>query len=482
MWTLRNRLILVNVLIFLLTFIVLVGVLAGQLVGRLVSQLDGELVRASERAVQHIVVYNGGLRLRPDPGLTADLGEDGFVRLLDSQGAVLDGVGAFTDAGVMRESLTTLTGGVMVNQRSNSGELLRVYTRPLFVSAAGDEHGGDDRAGDDRGAAGALAGYVQTGAAPEAALAMVEQIGNSLLIAIPLALAAVVLAGLFATRRALKPLTEMTRSAAAIGADTLAERRLPIPRTRDEVQALALSFNATLERLAAAFDRQRRFTADASHELRTPVTAILGQAELALNRPRTPEVYQETLERIESEAERMQRLIGRMLSLARAESGRQVLTFAPTDVAALLRTLTETLTPQLEEKPVQLRLQAPPSATIVTDADMLTQILLNLLENAIAYTDAGNVDVTLTQQAHGVRIAVADSGPGIDPEHLAQIFEPFFRADPSRQRASGGVGLGLALAHELTHLLGGAITAANRPEGGAVFTVSLPGHPQANVT
>jgi signal transduction histidine kinase len=170
----------------------------------------------------------------------------------------------------------------------------------------------------------------------------------------------------------------------------------------------------------------------------------------------------------------MQRLIGRMLSLARAESGQQILDFAPTDVAALLHTLTETLAPQAEAKQITIQLHAAHAATIVSDADSLTQILLNLVENAIAYTDVGLVDITLAPQPNGICIVVSDSGRGIEPNQLPLIFEPFYRADPARQRQNGGVGLGLALAYELTHLLGGELTAANRSGGGAVFTLTLP--------
>lgn len=465
MLTLRNRLVLVNVLVFLLTFVVLVGVLAGQLVGHLFEQLDRQLVESAERAAARVVVHDGEPRMadregRLAGGLGGGLGPHGFVRLLDAKGVVTGGTGDFATAPGLPQGLPTSGRGLISNQRGTDGELLRIYTQPLYAALPLN--------------AGAHIGYIQAGTVPEEALEMLGQIRDSLLIAIPLALVAVVVAGLFATRKALQPLTDMTHSAAAIGADTVAEHRLPVPRTKDEVQALALAFNATLERLAAAFARQRRFTADASHELRTPVTAILGQAELALNRPRTPEAYQDSLGRIAEEAERMQRLIGRMLELARAEGGQPILNFAPADVAALLRTLTETLAVQAEAKQVDLELRAPASAVITTDADSLTQILLNLLENAIAYTDHGLVVVALTLQEDAISITVADSGPGIAPEQLDAIFEPFFRADPSRQRQSGGVGLGLALAHELTRLLGGQLSAANRAEGGAVFTLVLP--------
>jgi two-component system OmpR family sensor kinase len=232
-----------------------------------------------------------------------------------------------------------------------------------------------------------------------------------------------------------------------------------------------------LDRLSAAFVQQKRFTADASHELRTPVTAILGQSELALRRARSPEAYQDTLVRIRDEAQRMQRLIGRMLALARAEGGQQVLTFAATDVAALLRSLEDTLVPSDAVSNVRLRMDVPSEAVIVTDADILTQILLNLLENAIAYTEHGTVNVTLAMHTDTMQIQIRDNGPGIDPAHFTQIFQPFFRSDPARQRREGNVGLGLALTHELTHLIGGRIEAANHPEGGAVFTLTVPRRP-----
>ncbi len=463
MLTLRTRLVLVNVLVFLLTFVVLAGVLAGQLIFHLYEQFDRELVRVSAPAIEHVRLVNGALTLRdPDGRLVAELGEGGFVRVLDAQGKVVEGLGNDQALPVARQALTPARNGVVGNQRTASGEIVRVYTRPILAPFEAKP---------------VAIGYLQVAKVPEEVLEIIAQIQRSLLIAMPLALLVVGAAVLWAARKALQPLTDMTRSAAAISADSLADRRLPIPRARDEIQELALAFNATLDRLAAAFARQRRFTADASHELRTPITAILGQAELALNRPRSPEVYQESLRRIEDEAQRMQRLVSRMLTLARAESGRQILEFVPTDAVALLRTLTETLATRQEGSAVTFALDTPPAAIIITDADCLTQILLNLLDNAVAYAERGAIEVALAEAENGLRIQVSDSGPGIDPASLPHIFDPFFRADPSRQRQSGGVGLGLALAHELTVLLGGTLEAANRPAGGAQFTLHLPLQP-----
>ncbi|MCB9139981.1 MAG: HAMP domain-containing histidine kinase [Caldilineaceae bacterium] len=466
MLTLRNRLVLVNLLVFLITLIVLTGVITNQILGHLYEQLDRELAQVAGHALGHVALIDGRPRLMPDPDQGEDtFGPDSFVRLLDTQGAILAGQGDYAGVDVARRNLPVAEQGVAFNQRGPDGAPLRVFTQPIYAAAGQFQDGGSR----------IVLGYVQAAARPEEILEITEQIRRSLLIGIPLALLIAGLAGLYASRRALQSLTLMTQSAAAISADSVVEQRLPVPRAKDEVQALAQSFNATLERLAAAFIRQRRFTADASHELRTPVTAILGQAELALSRPRSPQAYQESLRRIQDEAERMQRLIGRLLALARAESGRQILDFEPTDVAILVRTLTETLAPQLEDQDVELRVAAPPAAVITTDADSLTQIVLNLLENAIAYTRQGQVEVAVKQTAEALTIQISDTGPGIPPDILPLIFEPFYRADPSRRQERGHVGLGLALSYELTHLLGGTIEAANRPQGGAVFTFTLPG-------
>ncbi len=468
MLTLRWRLVLVNLLVFLITLIVLVAVISNQILGHLYEQLDRDLAQAGMHAMAHVLLEDGRPLLMPDrdQGEMA-LGSHGFVRLLDTRGNVLSGTGEYDRLGVADRTLSAPDGGSAYNQRRADGVLLRVFNQPVY-SSLDRPLNGENRI---------KIGYVQAARQPEEILELIDQIRRSLMIGIPLALAIAGLASLIASRKALQSLTMMSESAAAISADSLAERRLPVPKPRDEVQALALSFNATLERLAAAFSRQRRFTADASHELRTPVTAILGQAELALSRPRTPEVYQESLVRIQGEAERMQRLIGRMLALARAESGQQILDFAPTDAVAVVRTLVDTLAPQAVAQGVDLQVTAPPSVILTTDADSLTQILLNVLENAIAYTGQGRIDVSLAQDAGMVTFQVSDTGPGIDPEALEQIFEPFYRADPSRRHHGGSVGLGLALTHELAHLLGGRIEAANRPEGGAVFTLTLPVRP-----
>lgn len=456
--TLRGRLALVNMIVLLLALLLLAGIVLNQLVHDLYEQIDQELGLMSANALTSIKLADGRLVFAANsPQPSPQMGPQGFVRLLSASGQITDGIGAYNRTAVLPQTLQTPPQGLIFNQSSNKNVPLRVYTRPILLNNK-------------------IVGYLQVATTREEIEETLGTVRRSLLFGIPLALIISGLISLWTARQALRPLTKMTHSAAAITAEDL-ERRLPVPKANDEVQALAITFNATLDRLAEAFARQRRFTADASHELRTPVTAILGQAEYALNRDRTPQAYRAVLARIQSEAERMQRLIGRMLTLARVETGRQPLNLAPTDVVSLVHTLVDTLQPQVAAKGLRLNVDTPPALTITTDADSLTQILLNLLENAVTYTDQGHIDLAVTPAADHIQIFVHDTGPGISPDHLPYLFEPFYRVDASRRQSRGHVGLGLALTYELTQLLGGDIRVTSQPADGTTFTVTLPATP-----
>jgi heavy metal sensor kinase len=455
MFTLQGRLALVNVTVLLIALVLLAAIVLNQVAHDLAEQLDTDLQAVSQQESARIRLLAGA------PLFTAEshhsnpkLGPVGFVRLLDRQGHITGGLGHYDSLPILPESLLVPPQGQGFNQTTPDGLLLRLYSQPLLVNNI-------------------VVGYIQTADDQEEIQETSERVRRSLLVGIPLALLVAGLLSLIAARQALRPLSKMTRSAATINAEDL-NKRLPVPRAKDEVQALALAFNATLDRLAAAFARQRRFTADASHELRTPVTAILGQAEIALSRSRSPEAYQHSLTRILSEAERMQRLIGRMLSLARLETGRQPITLAPTNIAGLIQTLVETLEPRASAKNLAFEVDVPPTLILWTDTDSLTQILLNLLENAITYTDQGQVVLSLTANADTACLKISDTGQGILPEHLPYIFHPFYRVDPARRQDEGRVGLGLALTYELVHLLGGTIEVASQPGVGTTFSLTLP--------
>jgi len=453
--TLRGRLALVNVLVLLTALLLLAAIIVNQLAHDLYEQLDQELRLLGAQAVSQVTIVNNSPRFMANsqqPPLQT--GPEGFIRLLDTSGQVTAGLGAYSDTPVLPQVLTTPPQGLLFNQTSNSGRPLRLYTLPLFV---------ENR----------IVGHLQVATEREEVQETIHSIRRSLIIGIPLTLLIAGLISLWAARQVLNPLTTMTHSAATISAEDLT-KRLPMPAADDEVRSLAVAFNATLDRLEAAFKRQRRFTADASHELRTPVTAILGQTELALNRARSSKAYQHSLTLIQHEAERMQRLIGRMLTLARIETGHQSLHIGPTDLAQLTQTLVDTFRPQAEAKGLALEVNTPPHLTISIDADSLTQILLNLLENAITYTNQGRINVTLTSNTDHVCITISDTGPGIPSEHLPHIFEPFYRVDESRSHGQGNTGLGLALTYELVQLLGGNIKVTSQPNVDTKFMLSLP--------
>lgn len=452
--TLRGRLALVNAIVLLIALLLLAAIVLDVLNDDLYEQLDQDLSQVGSQELAQVKLVDNKLTFEDNSRPPPQVGHKGFIRLLDVQGHISDGLGDYTGTPVLVQALTAPPQGLALDQTSNSGLPLRVYTLPVLAGNT-------------------AIGYLQVADEREEIVEIFALVRRSLIIGIPLALLISGLISLLAARRALRPLAAMTNSAAAISAEDLVTR-LPVPRAQDELQALALTFNATLDRLAAAFARQRRFTANASHELRTPVTAILGQAELALSRPRAPEDYQATLTRIRHEAEQMQRLIGRMLALARIEAGRQPLNFAPTELVRLIQTLVETVKPQAIAKGLALNFSAPTTLTITTDADCLTQILLNLLENAITYTDQGSIDLALTTGSDGILLTVSDSGRGITPEHLPHIFQPFYRVDQSRSQGRGSVGLGLALTFELTKLLGGGIEVISEAQTGTTFRLTLP--------
>ncbi len=291
-------------------------------------------------------------------------------------------------------------------------------------------------------------------------------------VAIPLGLAVAAAGAMFLAGRALAPISTITAQARRIGRANLSER-LALPGPRDEVGQLADTFDDMLARLQAAFEHERQFLADASHELRTPLGLLRMQIDLAQSRPRDAATMTAMVRAMGADVDRMTRLVEAMLALTRLESAQAAP--APVDLYDVLGGLVSQLEPLALERQITLALDSPTEAGVLGDRDRLVQLFLNLLDNALKYTPpGGQICVRVRRAAASWEIQVADSGPGIPPEHLPHLFDRFYRVDTSRARETGGLGLGLAIAQAIAHQHGGAITVASIPGQGTTFAVTLP--------
>ena len=311
-------------------------------------------------------------------------------------------------------------------------------------------------------------GYVVTGQStrvPESNLSGV--LGFLIISGVPTLIAALAASWLVAGR-ALKPLKDVAGAADEIGRSRDFGRRLPKRRSRDEVALLSTSFNRMLEQLQDSFESQRRFVADASHELRTPLTTIQGNAGLLAHGPPIAEpVRRAAAADIAEETERMARLVDRLLTLARADSGLR-LELAPVDLRRVVVDVGRQAAAVHPERKFEV---AVVDARVAGDEDALRQLLWILADNALRHARS-TISIDLEVDAGWARLMVGDDGPGIAVEERERVFERFYRAD--RSRSGQGAGLGLAIARWITDQHAGRIIADSSRAGGAGFYVDLP--------
>jgi heavy metal sensor kinase len=321
---------------------------------------------------------------------------------------------------------------------------------------------------------GSIAGVLEAGLADDDVKETLSTLLIIIAVAYPLTLGVASLGGVFLAGRALGPIDRITQAARRISAEDLSQR-LDLPLPDDEIGRLARTFDDMIARLEEGFRRQRQFTADASHELRTPLTAIKGQVEVALTQSRDPAAYQEVLRAVNEQVDRMTRLVGSLLTLARADAGEAPISRERVDLAGLAATVAEQVAPAAEAKGPRISVADGPPLQLLADEDLLIQLLLNLLDNAVKHTGPGG-EVHLEWGARdGVaEVSVRDTGSGIAPEHLPHLFERFYRVDAARSRADGGAGLGLSICRWIAEAHGGSISVESTPGRGSTFTVRLP--------
>jgi heavy metal sensor kinase len=302
-----------------------------------------------------------------------------------------------------------------------------------------------------------------------------ESAARAVFFGIPLALLVAAAGGYLLARKSLAPVTMMSVKARQIGAETLDER-IEIGNERDELGFLAGTLNGLLERLQLAFESQRRFMADASHELRTPIAIIQGEADVALaRRDRAADDYRESIEVMQRASRKLTRIVQNLFLLARGDAGRYPMSMSRFYLAEVVADCIRGMRSVAQARGVELSCSASEDIVIVADEELIHRLVLNLVENAVKFTPSGGeVHVDVRAGNGNSMIRVTDTGLGIPPGDQSRIFERFFRGDRARPQDGGGAGLGLPIARWIAEVHGGELRLEHSDATGTVFVAVLP--------
>ena len=290
----------------------------------------------------------------------------------------------------------------------------------------------------------------------------------------PIIILALMVLGWYAAGRALEPLQQVAQAAETVAAGDLS-RRIPPRGTHDELDKLSTTFNHMMDRLGLSFRQIQQFTVDASHELRTPVTSIRGQLEVALFTAETKEQYRDAIETALQDVERLGQILNSLLLLAQAESGQLALQKSPQDIREFVEELVNQFRLIADDKQIRLRTICPDSVIAQVDRAQFGRLVNSLLSNAVRYTQpGGEVTVKVSSDDGEVSLTVADNGPGIAAMHLPHIFERFYRVRDGDRDADKGIGLGLAFVSWIVKAHEGRINVVSHPGQGSSFEVTLP--------
>jgi len=447
--TLRARFALWTSSLFLVILTVFGSFVYFNMSNGLSAAIDNSLTLNASQVAAGLNIDNGKVILSDsltEDTENADLRKRGFaIRILTPQGKILQEFGLYHDLPVtLNQSFTTY-------KYTASDLTLRIYNQPVYDNNQ-------------------FVAIVQVAQSLDDIQDTLERLFTTLLVSIPILVITAGLGGYFLASRALAPIDQITSTTRQISAEDLSAR-LNIPIVNDEIGRLTQTLNDMLARLDDSFQRERQFTNDASHELRTPLTAMQAILGVIREKRRTPEEYEQAIDDLNEETDRLQTLVENLLRLARGDKQKNN-SFEEVNLSMLVKDVADSLRPLAEAKKILLNCEASENLIILGDSDELIRLFVNLLDNAIKYTEQGEISVTANCDGKNILIKVSDTGIGIRTEHISNIFERFYRVEESRTLR--GAGLGLAIAKEIVNAHSGEIEVHSKIGQGTVFTVSLP--------
>jgi two-component system OmpR family sensor kinase len=459
---LRAQLCLWHAGLMALTLLALAGFTYALLIRVLHSRADAALREFADTTARQIAtsLYAGGAESSTTRFLSNDLRSWGrYVQVVDPQGYVVeksDGLNTHplpVSADALRRGLR---GETTFETVPGLGEHpVRIISTPVLMG-------------------GRVPYLVQAGTSLEGVEAALQRAGWILLVLTPTVFVLALVGGWLVVGRALRRVDDLRRTALEIQSTNL-QKRIHHAGADDEIGRLASAFDQMIARLDRSFQQVRQFSADASHELKTPLTAIRGEAEVALMGERRPEEYRKSLRSILESVERMSEVVESLLLLARADSGQNLVRRERVDVGEVLLRAFEGLEELARREQVSLEVEDVEDLCVPGDPLWLNQIMVNLIGNGIKYTPAGGtVTVSLREAGGKAELAVRDTGIGIPEEHLPHIFDRFYRVDHGRARTAGGSGLGLSITRWAVEAHEGQIEVESTPGSGSLFRVTLP--------
>ena len=416
------------------------------------AALDNSLTINASQVAAGLNIANGKLILSDslmEAPENADLRGRGFtIRILSPQGAPIQEFGSFRNLPVsLDQSFATFSD-------PTANITVRIYSQPVYDNNI-------------------LVAIVQVAQSLDDIQNTLQRLLVTLLISVPILVIIAGVSGYFLAARGLAPIDQIILTTRRISGEDLSAR-LNIPVTDDEVGRLTQTLNDMLARLDDSFQRERQFTNDASHELRTPLTAMQAILGVIREKRRTPKEYEQALDDLNEETDRLRTLVENLMRLARGEKRSDYL-YEIINLSTLISDVADSLRPLAETKGLTLSSAIPETFTMLGDSDELIRLFVNLLDNAIKYTEHGTIAITTQKNAKEIAINIEDTGIGISPEHLPHIFDRFYRVEESR--VTRGAGLGLAIAQEIAIAHNGIIEAHSTTGRGTTFTVRLPEKP-----